>query len=376
MADTKKKKANASPKKGAKSKKKKKQSSPLAGKAIAVLAGITIGLCASLGFTNIMASRKADSSTQAITKIPAPKEEKEEKKPSQNIMGESAFTSIPEKKTETKRETEVKKEVSPEKKVTEPAPQIASSVEKPKPDKKIEEVSHKFNIPPAKNGATLLFVIDDAGMNVTNVKKYTALPFPLTIAVLPKLPQTSQSARAIIEGKKELILHQPMQAKNLKINPGLGAITPSMDSYQIQKTILDNLAELGPGVKGFNNHEGSLITEDKLKMIFIIDIANQKGLYFLDSRTSSESQAKQAALELDSNIIERNAPFLDNAVTREEMIKEIYKGLEVANKVGYAVIIGHVDKSVNILPPLLKEMYPELSRMGYKFATPSQLRLN
>ena len=40
------------------------------------------------------------------------------------------------------------------------------------------------------------------------------------------------------------------------------------------------------------------------------DLAMQKGLYFLDSRTTSQTQARQAALELDTHIIERNAPFL------------------------------------------------------------------
>lgn len=252
--------------------------------------------------------------------------------------------------------------------------QGVASVQKPHgPDGGIQEARPKFNIPPAKNAAKLAFVIDDGGMSVANVKKYTALPFPITVAVLPGLPHTAECAALVRRDGKELMLHQPMQAKNLGINPGPGAITPDMDSWAIQQIIEKNLGELGPGVKGFNNHEGSLITEDKLKMTFIIDLAMQKGLYFLDSRTTSQTQARQAALELDTHIMERNAPFLDNAVNREEMLAEIYKGLEVANRAGFAVIIGHVDKSAAVLPRLLEDMYPELVAKGYVFTTPSRL---
>ena len=252
--------------------------------------------------------------------------------------------------------------------------QGVASVQKPHgPDGGIQEARPKFNIPPAKNAAKLAFVIDDGGMSVANVKKYTALPFPITVAVLPGLPHTAECAALVRRDGKELMLHQPMQAKNLGINPGPGAITPDMDSWAIQQVIEKNLGELGPGVKGFNNHEGSLITEDKLKMTFIIDLAMQKGLYFLDSRTTGQTQARQAALELDTHIIERNAPFLDNAVNREEMLAEIYKGLEVANRAGFAVIIGHVDKSAAVLPRLLEDMYPELVAKGYVFTTPSRL---
>ena len=205
------------------------------------------------------------------------------------------------------------------------------------------------------------------------MRKYTALPFPLTVAVLPKLSQTKACAAQIRKDGKELMLHQPMQAINLAINPGMGKISPDMTTYQVAAQIRENIAELGGGVKGFNNHEGSLITEDVIKMGAVLETAAELGVYFLDSRTSAQSKARQAALERDMHIFERNAPFLDNAVSRDEMLAEIKKSLAVANKAGYAIIIGHVDKSVEILPQLLMEMYPYLVQKGYRFATPSSL---
>ncbi|MBQ7159358.1 MAG: divergent polysaccharide deacetylase family protein [Treponema sp.] len=250
------------------------------------------------------------------------------------------------------------------------------TVQSAKPEK--PEPKSPFAIPPAKNGATLVFVIDDAGLHPENVKRYTALPFPIAIAVLPRLSHSKECAAVVRAGYKELMLHQPMQAHaypNGKIpNPGEGAILPDMSTAQVAETIKQNLEEIGPGVKGFNNHEGSLITENAIKMGAALEVAAERGIYFLDSRTTSHSAVPQAALERDMRYIARFAPFLDNKIDREAMLSELYKGLEVANKNGYAVIIGHVDKSVNILPQLLTDIYPYLVQQGYKFAVPSQLR--
>ena len=55
------------------------------------------------------------------------------------------------------------------------------------------------------------------------------------------------------------------------------------------------------------------------------------------------------------------------------MVKQLYKGLDVANKNGYAVIIGHVDKDVKVLPDLLNDVYPYLVKAGYVITTPSKL---
>lgn len=229
-----------------------------------------------------------------------------------------------------------------------------------------------YAIPPAKNNATLIFVIDDAGYNVANVKAYASLPFPITIAVLPKLAHSKDAAYVVRANKKELILHQPMQSTNLKLNPGPGAITPDMTSAEIAALVKENLDEIGPEVKGLNNHEGSLITEDLSRIGTILDVAKERKIYFLDSRTTVQTKAPQAASSRSMSIKERDV-FIDDIVSREEMLAQIYRGLDIANKNGKVIMIGHVDKSVKILPDLLRDMYPYLIAKGYKFALPSQM---
>lgn len=242
-------------------------------------------------------------------------------------------------------------------------------------EKKPAETSPKsvFDIPQAVNGAQIVIVIDDAGLNVSNVKRYASLPFPVSIAVLPRLSHSKDCAYVVRSNGKELLLHQPMQAKNLNMNPGAGAILPEMSTMEIAQTVKENLEEIGPKVKGMNNHEGSLISENEIKIGAVLEVAMEKDIYFLDSRTTAQTKAPQAALERDMSIYERDV-FIDDIVSREEMLKQIYRGLTIANKKGKVIMIGHVDKSVNILPDLLLEMYPYLVEKGYTFATPSTSR--
>ncbi len=222
-----------------------------------------------------------------------------------------------------------------------------------------------FVIPDAKSGATLYFVFDDAGQNVKALEKYTTLPFPVAVAVLPKLTYSKQCAQKIRASGNTVMLHQPMQALNANINPGPGAITPDMGVRDIMKTVRTNIAEIGP-VAGLNNHEGSRITENEIQIGAVLDEAASEHVFFLDSRTTAQTRAPQAALERGMCIYERDV-FLDDTVNRAEILKQLYRALDIANKKGKAVIIGHVDKSADIIPALLREMYPDLIKKGYRF---------
>lgn len=239
------------------------------------------------------------------------------------------------------------------------------TVEKPKPVKQ----ENKSNLPKAKNNATLVFVFDDGGQNLYDLQKFLELPFPITIAVLPKLKYSVESAKRVRNSGHELILHQPMQAINRSVNPGPGAITPEMTEEEVRKMLLSNINEIGP-IAGMNNHEGSAITADIGKMEVILKTASDCGIFFLDSRTNVKTVVPLVAKEMGYNYYERNI-FLDNEKTRENALMELKKGLDIANKKGSAVMIGHV-WSADFLPAFLKELYPELVKNGYKFSVVSE----
>ncbi|EGC77962.1 divergent polysaccharide deacetylase family protein [Treponema denticola] len=242
--------------------------------------------------------------------------------------------------------------------------------DKPKPQEQEPDVSAYpiQDLPELPSKGKLIFVFDDAGHNLEQLQYFLDLPFPCTIAVLPKLPNSRETARRIRAAGKELILHQPMQALNPNINPGDGAVKPGMDREEIKKIVASNVEEIGP-IAGMNNHEGSLITSDEKAMEAVLELCKEKNIYFLDSRTSSKSVVPQVAKKLNMNIWER-AVFLDNKKDKAYMKKQIIEGLEIASQRGEAIMIGHVF-TVD-LAILLKEMYSDLTQEGYIFSTISK----
>lgn len=249
-------------------------------------------------------------------------------------------------------------------------PESPIITDKPKPQEQEPDVSAYpiQDLPELPSKGKLIFVFDDAGHNLEQLQYFLDLPFPCTIAVLPKLPNSRETARRIRAAGKELILHQPMQALNPNINPGDGAVKPGMDREEIKKIVASNVEEIGP-IAGMNNHEGSLITSDEKAMEAVLELCKEKNIYFLDSRTSSKSVVPQVAKKLNMNIWER-AVFLDNKKDKAYMKKQIIEGLEIASQRGEAIMIGHVF-TVD-LAILLKEMYSDLTQEGYTFSTISK----
>lgn len=269
--------------------------------------------------------------------------------PKQNVT--TATTTIP-AATTTKTTTKTSSSASSTTKITQP---------------------ESFNFPAAVNHAQLVFVFDDGGQNLAHLEKFMELPFPITVAVLPQIAHSKEAADRIRKSGNEVMLHQPMQALNKNVNPGPGAITPNMDENQIISTLFQNINELGP-IAGMNNHEGSAITADAEKMSTILKFASESGLFFLDSRTNVDTKVPYVASELGYSYYERNI-FLDNekdpSKKRSDILNEINKGLALANKNGVVIMIGHI-WSADVLPGILKEIYPELVQKGYTFSTVSK----
>ena len=219
--------------------------------------------------------------------------------------------------------------------------------------------------PPVHRG-TLVFVIDDAGNNLNDLDPFLRLDIPLTIAVLPGLPHSAEAARRIRAAGKEVFLHQPMEAIGGQ-DPGPGAIMTGMSRDEIRTIVLGNLEEIGP-VTGMNNHAGSRVTMDEEAMETILNLCREKGILFLDSRTTAESAAPRAARRLGMNIGERDI-FLDNIPDRESILRFIGLGLETAEQKGTVIMLGHVQSAA--LAPLLSELIPDLKRRGFSFSPAS-----
>ncbi len=273
----------------------------------------------------------------------------------------------PEKKTEkeTPKKTEAQKPAEPQIKKEEKKDGTAVI------DKKNEPQKNTYNFPAAKNNAQLVFVFDDGGQNLSHLEPFLKLPFPITVAVLPKIAHSKETASQVRASGNEVILHQPMQSVSASVNPGPGAIKPEMTGEEIKSILFNNITEVGP-ITGMNNHEGSAITADAEKMAVIMQFCSQEGIYFLDSRTNVETKVPYVASELGYSYYERNI-FLDNEKTAANALAELKKGLDLANKNGSVIMIGHI-WSADFLPEFLQDVYPELKAQGYTFSTVSKSR--
>ena len=331
-----------------------------------------------------------DSKKQKENQIIEEKQEKSDKKEKSAKKAETSKKSEPSKKSETPKNTKTAKKQESPKKTEAAKPEKTENpkkVETPqaKEEKKSEEPKpvpaapapapasskSKYNFPKAKNNAQLIFVFDDGGQNLNHLAPFLKLPFPITVAVLPQLTHSKEAAAQVRMAGFEVMLHQPMQAVNASVNPGPGAIKPEMDEGQIKTILFQNTTEIGP-IAGMNNHEGSAITADAEKMAVVLQFCSQEGIYFLDSRTNVETKVPYVAGELGYSYYERNI-FLDNEKTNENALKELKKGLDLANKNGSVIMIGHI-WSADFLPAFLQDVYPELKEKGYTFSVVSKSR--
>ena len=312
-------------------------------------------------------TKKADKSENSVSAKPViPAENKPETTQKTQTTQTKKSSGAENQEVEKKENQSSAKDEN--KKTQEDKNQKVQETSKPDETKKIEKKADKFDFPLAKNHAQLIFVFDDGGQNLTHLESFLKLPIPITIAVLPRLVHSVESAQKIRNSGNELILHQPMQALNSKVNPGPGAITPQMSEDEIIATLFYNINEIGP-IAGMNNHEGSAITADAEKMAVILKMANEEGIYFLDSRTNSETKVPYVANLMGYSYYERNI-FLDNEKTNENALQELKKGLAIANKNGSVIMIGHI-WSASFLPDFLLEVIPELQEKGYTFCTVS-----
>lgn len=236
----------------------------------------------------------------------------------------------------------------------------------------IEEKENKEDIPvieeQEKTGGKIAVVIDDAGNNVKDLLPFLQFPGKLSIAVLPQLDYSTESAHLIAESGKEVLLHQPMEPEK-DINPGYGALYSTHTGEEITKILTENLATV-PGAKGANNHMGSKLTADPEKMNIILHFLSRQGLYFLDSKTTSASVCRKTASLAGIPVLERHI-FLDNIVDKAAIREQMKKGIELAQKNRYVIIVGHVQNSEVL--DILYEYLPEMEEKRYTLVGLSEI---
>jgi polysaccharide deacetylase 2 family uncharacterized protein YibQ len=242
------------------------------------------------------------------------------------------------------------------------------------PEKKQEVFADTISVPERSGEknvtgrGSISVVIDDVGNNIEELKPFLKFPGCITFAVLPLLRYSRESSRLIREAGKDVLLHLPMEAHN-GTDPGPGAILASLDPGTIEATLNADLESV-PGAIGVNNHMGSKATADIGVMEVVLSSLKEKGLFFLDSRTTPETRVKEAAKLTDIPLLERSI-FLDNEKTIEAVRAQFEKGLKIAEETGNCVLIGHLQNKIVL--DVLWEFLPLMEKMSYKLITLKEL---
>jgi polysaccharide deacetylase 2 family uncharacterized protein YibQ len=184
----------------------------------------------------------------------------------------------------------------------------------------------------------LAIIIDDCGQWPVTERGFVALPFPVTLSVLPHVRFGSAIARDADAAGKGVMLHLPMQTVSGRY-PGPGTITVTMPDSVIRGELTNDLAEL-PEARGVNNHEGSLATQNARVMGDIADVLAQDGRFFIDSRTSNRSVGESVARGRGVPSASRSV-FLDNVDNEAAVETQLLEAEREARATGSAIAIGH-----------------------------------
>lgn len=219
----------------------------------------------------------------------------------------------------------------------------------------------------------IILIIDDFGNHGDGTDEMIDLNIPITAAVMPFMPYSSADAKAAHNANLEVILHLSMEP-NVGKKEWLGprGITCDLSNEDIKAIVYDGLNEVKYAV-GINNHMGSKATQDKRVMRAILEVAKEKNLFFVDSKTSPNSVISEIAKELNVPCFSRDV-FLDGTKDTNHIRNQILKLGDIAFKKGYAIGIGHVGiEGGKPTAQAIKSAYPLLAEKGIRFITVTQL---
>lgn len=209
-------------------------------------------------------------------------------------------------------------------------------------------------------------IIDDVGYVWPNAKAFLAFDRRLTLSVFPLLPRSTQFARLAHEHGREIMMHLPMESNSDRVNPG--TLRTDMSEAELATVWEDAYASV-PGIVGVNNHQGSVMTADPVAMEQILVRLQAQHLYFIDSRTTTQTVARKTAERLGMRTSE-NDRFLDNVKDVEYIKGKCRELLSIALVKGEAIGIAHCHP---VTLQALQEVLPEFDAAGVQLVYASSL---
>ncbi|NPU85637.1 MAG: divergent polysaccharide deacetylase family protein [Syntrophaceae bacterium] len=213
----------------------------------------------------------------------------------------------------------------------------------------------------------VVIIIDDIGHDLAPVRELLSLKVPLTFAVLPDSAHSVQAADLIHREGREVILHLPLEPRSeTRANPGTLVLRTNMKDDEIRNRLEQGMRRV-PYACGVNSHMGSLFTEHQDKMVVVLKVLREKGIYFIDSRTSSRSSVREAARKTGIPFAKRDL-FIDGR-SDDDTLNQIRHLAETTDSAQLPVIIGHPYPDTI---RTLRHVLPLLQRQGIRVVSASE----
>lgn len=199
--------------------------------------------------------------------------------------------------------------------------------------------------PPARAGKRIrgrvALIMDDMGNSREALDVILGLGQPITVSVLPYSTYAEEIAGKAHANGLEVLLHLPLESLNNHetATDTEGMIMASMSPEEIVQAFETCLARV-PYADGVNNHMGSKFTADADLMRTLLAPIREKGLLFVDSRTSAQTVAYAEAVRMGVPALERNV-FLDADADRGRIRGRLVELFKLARKKGRALGICH-----------------------------------
>lgn len=217
-------------------------------------------------------------------------------------------------------------------------------------------------------GPKLAIILDDLGNDRRVAEEIFALPYPLTVSILPNHQHSEEIAEEAERRGYQVMLHLPMQAV-AREKPEEQELRPGMRAREVSKLVNQFLRNV-PGAVGANNHQGSEATSDTALMRELMPVLRERHLFYIDSRTTAATVAYETAQRSQVRSAFRSVPFLDDVEEVGAVRKQLELALRGAREKGSAVAIGHPHAATL---EALRDVLPQAQAEGVRLAFASEL---
>jgi len=194
---------------------------------------------------------------------------------------------------------------------------------------------------PTSGRRGIALILDDMGYSLEAARKVLSLPYPVALSIIPGSPYARKVAEMAHRHGFVVMLHLPMEPRNKWLVRHMDPtfLRSGMQKQDLQRTMLADLDAV-PFVVGVNNHMGSRLTSIQSPMRWVMDICRDRGLFFVDSRTTRRSVAARMAQRAGLRWGERRV-FLDDSTASEAIESSWRLAKELLTRRGAVIVIAH-----------------------------------